>query len=101
MNNVTTGTFSANGLNVNNQTYAGIATSILSGFQQQANTLQSSSQAATAQQTYYQSTLSNKTGVNIDAELVDLTNLQNAYAASAHVITTIQSMLTTLEGVIP
>jgi flagellar hook-associated protein 1 FlgK len=96
----TSSTFSASGLTTNNQTYSGIANSILSGFQQAANTIQSSSATATTQQTYYQNALSSETGVNTDTELVNLTNWQNAYAASAHVISTIQSMMTVLENMV-
>jgi flagellar hook-associated protein 1 FlgK len=98
--NTTTSTFQANGLTVNNQTYSGIANSILSGFQQAANTVSNSSTTATTQQTYYQNALSSETGVNTDTELVNLTNWQNSYAASAHVISTIQQMMLTLENMV-
>ena len=97
---VTSSTFSATGLTLGNQSYIGIATSILSGMQQAANTIQSSSATATTQQTYYQNALSSETGVNTNTELVNLTNWQNAYAASAHVISTIHAMFTTLENMI-
>jgi flagellar hook-associated protein 1 FlgK len=96
----TSSTFTANGLITNNQTYAQIGASILSGFQQQANAIKSSSTTASTQQTYYENALSSETGVNTDTELVNLTNWQNAYAASAHVISTIQAMFTTLEGIL-
>ena len=96
----TSGTFSATGLTATNQTYAGIASAILSGFQQAANAVQTSSTAATTQQTYYQTTLASETGVNTDTELINLTNWQNSYAASAHVISTIQSMFQILEGMV-
>ena len=96
----TSSAFSATGLTVNNQNYGTIASSILSGFQQAANTISAASTTATAQKTYYQTTLSSETGVNTDTELVNLTNWQNAYAASAHVISTIQSMFTILEGMV-
>ncbi len=95
-----TATYTASGLAANNVTYAQLGTAILSNFQQAANTLQASSTDATTQQSYYQSTFSNTTGVNIDNELVNLTALQSAYAASAHVISTIQAMLTALENTI-
>ncbi|MDR3450901.1 MAG: flagellar hook-associated protein FlgK [Alphaproteobacteria bacterium] len=98
--NTTTSTFSAGGLTTQNQTYSGIANMILSGFQQAANAIQTSSTTATTQQTYYKNALSSETGVNTDTELVNLTNWQNSYAASAHVISTIQSMLTTLENMV-
>jgi len=96
----TTSTFTAAGLTANNQTYSGIANAILSGFQQSANTIQSSSATATTQQTYYQNALSSESGVNTDTELVNLTNWQNSYAASAHVISTIQQMMQVLENMV-
>jgi flagellar hook-associated protein 1 FlgK len=96
----TSSAFTATGLTANNQTYSGIANAILSGFQQAANTIQTASTTATTQKTYYQTTLSSATGVNTDTELVNLTNWQNSYAASAHVISTIQSMFTILEGMV-
>lgn len=84
------------GLSLPNGTTTDLATTILSGFQQAANTISTQSQSATQQQQYYQQTLSNATGVNIDSELVNLTTLQNTYAASAHVISTIKQMFDTL-----
>lgn len=98
--NTTSNTFTAAGLTTVNQTYSNIATSVLSSFQQAANTIKSASTTATAQQTYYKSALSSETGVNTDTELVNLTNWQNSYAASAHVISTIQSMFLTLENLV-
>ncbi len=91
-------TFNSTGLTINNQTYTGVATAILSGFQQAANTINASNTTAQTQQTYYQNALSSETGVNTDTELVNLTNWQNAYAASAHVISTIESMFSILEN---
>jgi flagellar hook-associated protein 1 FlgK len=96
----TTSTFTATGLTANNQTYAGVASSILSGFQQSANAIQTASTAATAQKTYYQNSLTSETGVDTDTELINLTNWQNSYAAVAHVVSTIQSMYTVLEGMV-
>ena len=96
----TSSTFSATGMNLSNQNYIGIATSILSGMQQASNTIQSSSTTASTQQTYYQNALSSETGVNTNTELVNLTNWQNAYAASAHVISTVDAMFKTLENMV-
>lgn len=92
--------FSASGLNVSNGTYADLGTAILSGFQQAANAVKTQGTTATQQQSFYQQSLSNATGVNIDNELVNLTTLQNSYAASAHVIGTINQMLSDLENII-
>jgi flagellar hook-associated protein 1 FlgK len=92
--------YTASGLSAPSSTYAGLAASILSSFQQTANVINTQSTAATSQQTYYQQTLSNKTGVNTDTELANLVAYQNSYAASAHVISTVNQMLTTLMSTI-
>ena len=94
-----TQSYTASGLSASGVTYTQLGTAILSNFQLAANTLQTSSTNATTQQSYYQSSLTTATGVNVDSELVNLTTLQNAYAASAHVISTIQSLLSTLEAI--
>ena len=55
-------------------------------------------------QTNYQDTLQKKmddtSGVSIDTELTDMVSLQNAYAANAHVMTTISGMFSTLMNII-
>ena len=50
-------------------------------------------------QTQLKSTLQSKTGVNLDQELSNLTIYQNAYGASAHVISTIQTMYDALMNI--
>jgi flagellar hook-associated protein 1 FlgK len=89
------------GLTANSSgTVSDMTTAVLSYFQQAANTVNTQSTAATQQQTYYQQAISNATGVNVDTELVNLTTLQNSYAASAHVITTINQMFQDLNNII-
>jgi len=94
-----TRSFTASNLSVSG-TYANLGTAILSSFQQAANTVQTQSTSATQQQSFYQQSLANATGVNVDTELTNLTVLQNSYAASAHVISTINAMLADLENVL-
>jgi flagellar hook-associated protein 1 FlgK len=96
-----TATYTASGLSAPSATYAGLTSAILSNFQQAANIVSAQSTAAASQQTYYQQTLSNATGVNIDTELANLVAYQNSYAASAHVISTVNQMMTTLMGILP
>ena len=43
-----------------------------------------------------QQRFNNDSGVNIDTELSNLITLQHAYAANARVMSTVQSMFTTL-----
>ena len=52
---------------------------------------------ATALQTALQSTLSQSAGVNVDQQMSNMVALQNAYAANAKVITTLQSLYQVLE----
>jgi flagellar hook-associated protein 1 FlgK len=50
-------------------------------------------------QTQMQNQLESETGVNLDQELSNLTIYQNAYGASARVITTIQTMYDALMNI--
>lgn len=91
-----TSTYTASGLSATNVTYAQLGSAILSGFQQAANSISSENTSASTTQSYYQTALSDATGVNIDDELTKMVAYQSSYAASAHVITTVSNMLTTL-----
>jgi flagellar hook-associated protein 1 FlgK len=42
------------------------------------------------------SALSNTTGVNLDAEMTNMLNLENSYASTAKLLTTITSMFSAL-----
>ena len=91
---------STTGFSAPNVTYEGLTSAILSNFQQMANTVSAQSTSATSQQTYYQQSLSNATGVNIDTELANLISYQNSYAASAHIISSVNQMLSTLMSMV-
>jgi len=43
-----------------------------------------------------QQKLKSSSGVNIDTEMANLIALQNTYAANAHVMSVVQTMMTTL-----
>lgn len=88
--------YSASGLSATNVTYEELTTAILSHFQQTANTVAGENDTVTAQKSYYSETLSNRTGVNIDTELANLISYQNSYAAAAHIISTVNQMLSSL-----
>lgn len=92
--------FSADGLSISAGTYTDLSVTILSNFQQAANTINVQTLPAQQQRDFYQQTLANATGVNVDNELVALTTLQNSYAASAHVISTVKQMLEDLTNVL-
>jgi flagellar hook-associated protein 1 FlgK len=76
----------------------------LSGYLSQVTSMQSNSanNATSLQQgqdvvfSALQQRFSSTSGVNIDQEMSDLLNLQNAYAANARVMSTVSSMLTSL-----
>ncbi len=92
--------FTADGMPpLTNASYATLTNTVLSDFQQTANTISASSTSATAQQQQLSTQLSNETGVNTNTELVNLTDFQNAYAASAHVISVIDAMYAALENI--
>jgi len=95
-----TQTYTASGLSAANVTYSGLATAILSNFQQDANILSTQNATASSQQSYFQQTIAQQTGVNTDTELANLVIYQNSYAASAHVMTTINQMLSTLMTIV-
>jgi flagellar hook-associated protein 1 FlgK len=100
---LTTGTFS-----YSPQTGLGTAASpfkgTLNGFMQQFLSLQSNASTSATQlqqgQDVVVNTLQQKfksvSGVNIDTEMSNLISLQNIYAANAHVMSAVQTMMTTL-----
>src|SRR5271157_2490139 len=73
--------------------YANASVSWLQGENQKA-TNASSYQNALATQAA--SALSNATGVNLDAEMTNMLNLENSYASSAKLLTTVNSMFSAL-----
>ncbi|MDD2325268.1 MAG: flagellar basal body rod C-terminal domain-containing protein, partial [Alphaproteobacteria bacterium] len=95
-----TRSFSADGLTLTNTTYSTLVTSSLTGFQQAASNIATLSTTADGSRTYLQEKLTNETAVNTDNELVSLVNYQNAYAASAHVMSVIQELFQTLQNLL-
>jgi flagellar hook-associated protein 1 len=92
--------YTASGLTANSATYAQLGATILSSFQQTANAVNTQNTAASSLQSQYKTRLSNETGVNLDQELANLTSYQNSYAASAHVMSTINAMYNDLLAVL-
>lgn len=89
--------FTADGLSVASSNYSSLATSSLTSFQQAANNISTLNTTAEDARAYLEERYTNETGVNVDNELVNLTTLQNAYAASAHVMSVVKELFTTLE----
>ena len=73
--------------------YANASVSWLQGENQQANSASSYQSALATQAT---SALSNATGVNLDAEMTNMLNLENSYALTAKLLTTVNSMFSAL-----
>ncbi len=73
--------------------YANASVSWLQGENQQASNASSYQNALATQAA---SALSNATGVNLDAEMTNMLNLENSYASSAKLLTTVNSMLSAL-----
>jgi flagellar hook-associated protein 1 len=69
--------------------YANASVSWLQGENQQASDSSSYQNALATQAT---SALSNATGVNLDAEMTNMLNLENSYASTAKLLTTVTSM---------
>jgi flagellar hook-associated protein 1 FlgK len=100
---LTTGTFS-----YSPQTGLGTAATpfkgTLSGFMQQFLSLQSNASTSATQLQQGQDVVVNAlqqkfktaSGVNIDSEMANLISLQNTYAANAHVMSVVQTMMTSL-----
>ncbi len=96
--NAATRTFTADGLSVSGGSYETLPANILTGFQQAASNIGALKDAAMNQKDYLQQRLTNETGVNVDNEIITLTMLQNAYAASARAIQTLNRMFDILES---
>ena len=73
--------------------YANASVSWLQAQNQQASDASSYQNAVATQAT---SALSNATGVNLDAEMTNMLSLQNSYASTAKLLTTVTSMFTAL-----
>jgi len=81
-------------------TLADFATSLVGAQASDSATVSSQLGTEQAVQTSLQGKLTSETGVNMDAEMSDMIALQNAYGANAKVISAVQSMFTTLLGMV-
>lgn len=88
------------GVTFDNESYSGLAASILVEVTQQANVADRVFARSEALRISVEQSLRGEVGVNIDEELALLTQLQNSFAAAARVLSVIDEMLGTLENVI-
>jgi flagellar hook-associated protein 1 FlgK len=82
-------------------TLSGIAATMLAS--QAQDSAATSSQLSTEQavQTNLSGKLSSESGVNMDTEMSNMIQLQNAYGANAKIISTVQAMWTQLLNAVP
>ncbi|MBI3420424.1 MAG: flagellar hook-associated protein FlgK [Proteobacteria bacterium] len=97
---VNTRTITTSGLSISNATYSDYTDAIISRQNQNTKTISDQAKIYQTQADDYQQRLQSSVGVNIDEQMALLTQLQNNYAATAHVISTIQQMFQILEQVI-
>lgn len=91
---------SGSGVNFDNESYSGLAASILVEVTQQASIATRVFERSESLRLSLSEALRGEVGVNIDEELALLTQLQNSFAAAARVLSVIDEMLGTLENVI-
>ena len=77
-------------------TFGGYASNLISDIASRASSASDSQTSAQATLSALQTSLSNQSGVNVDQQTAQLTQLQNLYAASARVITTVNAMFSSL-----
>lgn len=95
-----TRSFSTAGLNITGASYSSYVTSVCAGFQQAAANVQTLYENAETTRAYLEEKHTNETAVNVDDELVNLVSFQNAYAASAHVMSVINTLFSKLENLL-
>jgi flagellar hook-associated protein 1 FlgK len=77
-------------------TFGGFASNLISDIASRASSANDDQTAKQATLSALQTSLSNQSGVNVDQQTAQLTQLQNLYAASARVITTVNAMFSSL-----
>lgn len=95
-----TRTITADGITSTNVSYTSFVSASITSFQQAANNASSLATTAESSHSYLYEQLLNETAVNTDNELVKLTEYQNAYNASAHVMSVVQEMFDVLEALL-
>lgn len=81
--------YNVTGLSVQNTSYLGYVNSMLSNLGNSSATITSQSQLAGLTRDNYKERFSANSGVNVDNELATLTQVQNSYAVSAHIVSVI------------
>jgi flagellar hook-associated protein 1 FlgK len=97
---IDTRSISTSGLSTTNVDYSGFVSAIVYTHSQNTSQINGLAQIYSAQKSDYTKRVQNEVGVNVDEELVQLTQLQNNYAATARVISTVQQMFDVLDRIV-
>jgi flagellar hook-associated protein 1 FlgK len=89
--------FVAAGLSVTNTSYTGMVSNLIGTASTNAKTVSDQAQLNSDTLTMTQQQYQSSTGVNLDEEIANLQVLQNAYSASARLLTVIQTLFDTLQ----
>lgn len=92
--------FTAGGINMTGATYSSYVSQMFTSIGQASAMVTNGLNIASSTQDAYKERVSGVSGVNTDQELVNLTQIQNSYAVSAHVVTILSDMLDTLTNII-
>ncbi len=90
--NLATRSISAGNLSTTNVSYTTFANAIIATQNQNTQQIDSLATIYASQKENYSKRFKDETGVNVDEEIVRLTQLQNNYSASARVISTVKQM---------
>ena len=90
--NLATRSISAGNLSTTNVSYTTFANAVIATQNQNATQINDLAQIYSTQKDNYSKRLKDDTGVNVDEEIVRLTQLQNNYSASARIISTVKQM---------
>lgn len=93
-------TISSGGISLSTASYTSFTDAIIYTQSQNGSHVQDLAKIYTTQKDDYKKRLQNEVGVNVDEEMVRLSQLQNNYSATAKVISTIKQMLELLDNLI-
>lgn len=96
---VTTRSITSGGITLTGASYTSFTDAIIYTQSQNAGQVEGQAKIYETQKDDYKKRLQNEVGVNVDEEVVRLSQLQNNYSATARVISTIKQMLDLLDSI--
>jgi flagellar hook-associated protein 1 len=91
-----TRSFSAYGQTTNNVSYTGFAQEIVSVWQSGSKRTNDEADTAESQTNYFKKLYTDKSGVNVDEELISLQTLQRSYQSAARLVSIVQQLNQTI-----